>query len=58
MAADDRNDDLRIAKFLKPLSKEAREGAVERELDRLRPQFRFTDAELRRLRQPRRKRVA
>jgi hypothetical protein len=58
MAADDRNEDSRIAKFLRPVSKEARERAVERELDRIRPQFRFSDAELRRLRQPRRKRVA
>lgn len=58
MPTDADNFDLRIKKFLTPTSKDMTERAVERELDRIRPQFRFSDAELRRLRQPRRKRAA
>lgn len=58
MSSNGGNGDPRIKKFLTPASKDAQERAVERELERIRPQFRFTDAELRRLRQPRRRRVA
>jgi hypothetical protein len=52
------DSDSGIKKFLIPASRITQERAVARELNRLRPQFRFSDAELRRLRQPRRKRLA
>jgi hypothetical protein len=48
----------RVEKFLTPEPKDLTKRAVAQELTRIRPQFGFTDAELRRLRQPRRKRVA
>jgi hypothetical protein len=46
------------AKFSKRDFEVSTDEAVERELKRIRPQFNFTDADLRRLRQPRRRRVA
>jgi hypothetical protein len=57
MSAADANDNPRIQKFLVPAPRDVQQRAVDRELKRLRPKFRFSDAELRRLRQSRRKRV-
>ena len=45
MAENDANNNFRIEKFLRPMPKDTQERAVERELDRIRPQFRFTDQE-------------
>jgi hypothetical protein len=42
-----------IERFLKPAPKAATERAVEHELKRVREQFNFSNAELRRLRRPR-----
>jgi hypothetical protein len=47
-----------IDKFLRPEPKALTDRAVEQELKRIRPQFNFTAADLRRLRQPRRRHVA
>ena len=56
--ASESNHDRQIKKFLTPEPKDVTRRTVERELNRIRPQFGFTEAELRRLRLPRRKRLA
>jgi hypothetical protein len=59
MAKDAKSTDHQEAtgKFVVHDSHESTDVAVERELKRIRPQFNFTDADLRRLRQPRRRRA-
>jgi hypothetical protein len=46
-----------IQKFLKPEPKSLTDEAVERELESVRTKFNFSDADLKRLRRPRRRRV-
>jgi hypothetical protein len=58
MSPGSRSQNARVKKFLTPEPKDLTKRAVEAELRRIRPQFGFTDAELRRLREPRRKRAA
>jgi hypothetical protein len=59
MAAEDDKAPTKIvaSKFSKRDFEVSTDEAVERELKRIRPQFNFTDADLRRLRQPRRRHV-
>jgi hypothetical protein len=47
-----------IKKFLRPEPRALTDEAVERELKRVRPEFNFSPADLRRLRRPKRGRAA
>jgi hypothetical protein len=58
MSSEKSQETARVAKFLTPEPKDLTKRAVEQELTRIRPQFGFTESELRSLRQPRRKRPA
>lgn len=58
MSPESRAQNARVKKFLTPEPKDLTKRAVEQALNQIRPQFGFTDAELRRLREPRRRRAA